>query len=138
MNSPHMNRPVVVIDDNTTHLDFVVTLLRRAGFTAEGFTRAKRALEYVRGSETAVIVTDLFMPDMDGIEVLRCVQQEIPHIGVIGISGSQWGAGNYYLSVLRSLGAAEIIAKPLDPAALIAAVERLFPQSASSSCANVA
>jgi CheY-like chemotaxis protein len=121
-----MTRTVIVIDDNSTHLEFVVTLLIRAGFSVEGFTSARRALQFAASANPAVVVTDVFMPDMDGIEVLRFIQRELPHVGVVAISGSQWNVGSHYLLAMSSLGAAEILPKPIDPDALVAAVTRLY------------
>jgi DNA-binding NtrC family response regulator len=120
-----MDRCVVVIDDNPRELEETVTLLRKAGFNAEGFSRAKRALEYAGRVDVTVIVTEVLMPEMDGIEVLRFIQRELPHIGVVGVSGSPETLGSNYLSAMTALGAAAILSKPLDPVALVAAVNRI-------------
>jgi DNA-binding NtrC family response regulator len=121
-----LNQFVVVIDGNPTELDLTVTVLRLAGFKVEGFPRAKAALEFARRTATAVIVTEVFIPEMDGIEVLRFIRRELPSIGVIGIGGSTDGLGTNYLAAMTALGATEIIPKPVDAGALVAAVTRVF------------
>jgi len=121
-----MNRSIVVIDDNTGYLEFVTTLLSRAGFEAHPFNCAKKAMKFVQQTEVALVITDVFMPDMDGIEVLRMLQRVAPQVSVIGISGLQASFGYSYLEALRALGASAILQKPCDPQALLAEIKRLL------------
>jgi FixJ family two-component response regulator len=121
-----MDRFVVVIDHNARALEQSVALLRQAGLKVEGFASARVALDFAATSDTAVIVTEVFMPDMDGIEVLRFIRSGLPQIGVIAIGGSAEGSGSHYLSVMNALGAADILSKPVDPGALVAAVMRVL------------
>jgi DNA-binding NtrC family response regulator len=125
---PDMIRPIVVIDDHPEHLEFIVTLLRRAGFSAQGFASAKRAVEFIARSNTAVVVTDVFMPDMDGFEVMQCIRRDYPGIAVIGIGGSRKTYGSSLLKAMGELGAAAIFEKPIDPVSLIAEVGCLLKQ----------
>jgi DNA-binding NtrC family response regulator len=120
-----MDRVVVVIDHNARALDATVALLREAGLTVEGFTSARTALDFAARSDTAVVVTEVFMPEMDGIEVLRFIRRELPQIGVIAVGGSAEGSASNYLAAMNALGAAEILSKPVDPGALVAAVMRV-------------
>jgi CheY-like chemotaxis protein len=121
-----MDRFVVVIDHNARALEQSVALLRQAALKVEGFASARAALEFAAHWDTAIIVTEVFMPDMDGIEVLRFIRRELPQIGVIAIGGSAEGSASNYLTVMNALGAAEILSKPVDPGALAAAVMRVL------------
>ena len=126
-----MDRYVVVIDHNPRELELTVALLRLAGLKVEGFASAKTALDFAGRSTTAAIVTEVFMPDMDGIEVLRFIQRELPRIGVIAVGGTPEGLGSNYLTAMNALGAAEILSKPVDPRTLVAAVTRVLRQQDS-------
>jgi CheY-like chemotaxis protein len=120
-----MDRCVVVIDDNSRNLARIVEVLREAGFNVMGFTKAKLALDYAERAHAAVVVTEVLMPDMDGIEVLRFIQRELPHIGVVAMSGNPETLDTNYLSAMAAFGAAETLAKPIERDTLVAAVTRV-------------
>jgi DNA-binding NtrC family response regulator len=110
---------IVVIDDHVEHLHFLEALLRRAGYDAVGFDRATDALRYIEQEQTQIVITDLLMPDMDGIEVLRRLSRRQPPPAVIGVSGSKSYDTTFLLHAMSSLGARAVFSKPIDPAALL-------------------
>ena len=119
---------VVVIEDHPEHLEYVVTLLRRAGHSVDGFTSAAAAMRHIALGATRLIITDVFMPDMDGFEVLKALQRTHPHIPVIAVTG----AGSrqaLFLEAMRHMGARAGFTKPIDAAALLAAVARLLGEA---------
>ncbi len=115
---------IVVIDDDADYLAFLTALLLRAGYTCRGFGRAQAALEYIRANSVAVVVTDIFMPETDGIEVLGAIRRESPATAVIALSGSDQQYRRIYLNLMQVLGALCELTKPIDPEGLLAAVER--------------
>ena len=116
--SPH----VVVIDDYEAHLDVLVTYLRRAGFDAAGFTRARDALDHLLHRAISLVVVNLYMPEMDGIEVSRRLQATHPGVPLIGITGSRDDRADSYLKLLRDFGATTCLRKPVDGPTFIGAV----------------
>lgn len=71
-----------------------------------------------------VVITDVIMPDMDGIETLRAIKQRDPAARVIAISGGDMA--RYILRCMRVFGAAEALAKPFDGRQLLDAVGRVL------------
>jgi CheY-like chemotaxis protein len=116
---------IVVIDDNPDHLDLVATLLMRSGYTAVGFDKAAAALGYIEHQPVGLIITDIYMPDMDGIELLRCLRHSFPTLPVIAISGSDRSADGFVLKAMQAFGAQAVFTKPLDATALVATIDRL-------------
>lgn len=112
---------ILVIDDE----DIVRTSCNRA-LTPEGY-EVKMAWNGLDGLKMAseerfdVVLTDLKMPDMDGIEVLRKIKEEWPEIEVIIITGYQT-VDTAVKSI--KLGAFDYIEKPFTPDALAAAVSK--------------
>lgn len=100
-----------------------MTLLSRRGYEVRGLPSG-RALDKVLSTERFdAVVTDLYMPGVDGLEVVHAIKQVTPSMPVIGITGG--GAGDSVCSrAMVMFGAAVVLTKPLDPAALFDALER--------------
>jgi two-component system OmpR family response regulator len=122
MTVPADQRPVVIIDDDPNHLDLMVTCLERAGLRAAGFTNSREALYYLIDHQAAVAVIDLYMPDMDGIEIVRRLQTSVPDLPLIGMTGARDSRSSIYLKSLREFGATSCLRKPVDAKTFVAAV----------------
>ena len=116
---------IVVIDDNPDHLELVETMLTRSGYAAVGFDKAAAALGYIEHQPVSLIITDIYMPDMDGIELLRCLRQAFPTLPVIAISGSDRSPDGFVLKAMQAFGAQAVFTKPLDATALTQTIARL-------------
>jgi two-component system chemotaxis response regulator CheY len=116
---------VVIIDDHPEHLDYLAMLLRRAGYVVAAFEKAQAALDFVARSPVDLVITDVFMPDLDGIEVLMALRRSFPDLPVIAVSGVGPRSQPLFLGVMRHMGARATFAKPLDEIALLATMARL-------------
>ena len=122
MTDPATAPHVVVIDDYDAHLDVLVTYLRRAGYEAIGFTRPHDALDHLLERTSSLVVVNLYMPEMDGIEVSRRLQARHPGMPLIGITGSRDERAAIYLRLLQEFGAKACLRKPVDGPTFIGAV----------------
>ena len=111
---------VLVIEDNPDLRDYLRLALEAEAFKVLTAANGREAIGYLNGHQVDAIVTDLFMPEMDGIEVIAAVRQRFPNVRVIAISGKP---GVDYLSVARELGVAATLRKPFEIADLIAALK---------------
>src|SRR5689334_13146934 len=114
--------PIVVIEDHPEYLDYLATLLRRAGYAVAPFTAASAAVQFLQRHPASIVITDVFMPEMDGFEVLRQVRRLFPTVPIIAMSGDGPSKGPMFLDAMRHLGACAALAKPIDPEALLAAI----------------
>ena len=80
----------------------------------------QEALGYLNGHRVDAIVTDLFMPEMDGIEVIAAVRRQFPDVRVIAISGRP---GVDYLTIARELGVTHTLRKPFEFDELLGALK---------------
>lgn len=94
--------------------------LRSAGHVVEASEGAREALRRLEDCPTDLLITDLVMEDMDGIELLRRVKERWPETAVITISGAYHGT--MYLRMAKLIGAQQILAKPFSSEHLLAAV----------------
>lgn len=98
---------VLIVDDEDDFRETIVKRLKSRKIIAEGAEDGKKALEMINGSVFDVIVLDVKMPGMDGIETLRHIKSKNPQIEVImltghasvefGIKGMQLGAFDYVM-----------------------------------------
>jgi DNA-binding NtrC family response regulator len=114
--------PIVIIDDDPNHLALMVTCLERAGLRAAGFTRSREALYHLIDHPAALAVVDLYMPDMDGIEIVRRLHTSVPDLPLIGMTGARDTRSTLYLRSLREFGASTCLRKPIEARSFLAAV----------------
>ena len=110
---------VFVIDDDAAMRDSLDFLLAAAGFAVETFESAADFLAVLPEVETGCVVTDVRMPGIDGIELLKRLKQEKASLAVVVMTGH----GDVALAVeAMKAGAADFIEKPFDDERLIETV----------------
>jgi two-component system, NtrC family, response regulator AtoC len=108
-----MTAQLAVVDDDPAFTDFLQTFLRTRGYAVDTYHSGTELLRNLRqGSTPHVILLDVLMPDLDGIETLRAIRQAHPAAQVIMLSGRQ--APATIVEAVR-LGAADYVLKPGDP-----------------------
>jgi DNA-binding response OmpR family regulator len=110
---------VLVIEDNGDMRDILRVALEGAGYHVLTASHGQEGLGYLSGHKVDVVLTDLFMPEMDGIEVIAALRRQFPGVKVVAMSGRP---GVDYLGVAKELGAARILRKPFAMHELLAAV----------------
>ena len=101
--------------------------LTLAGHTVIEAADGREGLDRFRRVGADLVVTDIVMPETEGLEVLRQIRTAQPPVPVIVISGGGLGSGKDYLAMATMLGAAKVLLKPFPPAMLIAAITELLP-----------
>jgi DNA-binding NtrC family response regulator len=113
---------IVIIEDHLEYLDYLATLLRRAHYVVAPFERAEPALSFLKQSRASLLITDVFMPEKDGFEVLREVRHSFPDLPLIAISGLWPGSQSSFVEAMKDMGAIAAFTKPIDVSALLATV----------------
>jgi DNA-binding NtrC family response regulator len=116
---------VLVVDDDPGMRNFLQMVLEVEGYEVECAMDGKEALAAQRQNPAAVIVSDIFMPEAEGIETLVKLREEFPQTSIIVISGGGSHGGVDYLALARELGAARTLKKPFSPQDLIDAVREV-------------
>ena len=83
----------------------------------------KSALRMLDNASVDLVITDIFMPDTDGLALILGIRKAYPETKVIAISGGSDVIDGDYLHVANVFGAVRVFHKPLDLEALVAAVE---------------
>jgi two-component system nitrogen regulation response regulator NtrX len=122
-------RLILVVDDETDVRETTRELLELHGYAVEEARTGREALADLRRSRPALLVTDVIMPDMDGLELIRTVRREHPETPIIVVTGSEIGRPGTLAAMAVHMGARHVFAKPVPVEAFLAAVARLVPPS---------
>lgn len=114
---------IVVIDDEEMVLATIREILRRAGHEVHVARDGMAGLELQRQIRAPLVITDIIMPRMEGLEAISTLRQEHPNSRVIAISGGGRTRNLDFLNMAGSFGADRMLAKPFTPAELISAVD---------------
>ena len=98
----------------------------RAGYKVKTAPNGRMGVRFYKDAPFDVVITDLIMPDMEGIETITLLRKEDPEVKIIAISGGGRNKPDDYLKLASKLGAAYTFTKPVDRAELLAAVESLI------------
>ena len=117
-------KKILVVDDDLAMGEMCKELLKSKGYTSEVVTSGKEAIEKVSmdGLYT-IVLTDLVMPDMDGIEVLKKIKQQNPQIDVVVMTS--YGTVTNAVDAMK-LGASDYITKPFKRDELIVVIEKIL------------
>lgn len=120
MNSPNNTPTVVVIDDDESVAGTVASIISRVGFSVESFTNPTEARERLREGNVDVVISDVMMPELDGLTLLEQMRRSNMYVPVILMTGTP-----KLDDTIRAmaLGAFRYLAKPFDRSELIQAVE---------------
>ena len=122
-----MNRHVLLVDDDAAIRAAISDALRTAGFVVDVADSGTAALATVGKSQADVVVTDVRMPDLSGLDVLRELRSRAPDVDVILMT-----AFDDMPTVVEAMkhGAAEFLVKPLDLDELQRTLDRVFSDRA--------
>jgi CheY-like chemotaxis protein len=115
------HRSILIIDDDEQVRAFLRKVLEEAGYIVTEAPNGHKGLRQFQQNPTALVITDLLMPDMDGLEVTMALRREFPTVRLIVITG---GSGpRDHLDTAKFLGAHRTMRKPVTIAELLQAVQ---------------
>jgi CheY-like chemotaxis protein len=116
---------VLLIDDDPLVQYTVSKILTSRGYEVVAAADGERGFEAVAVENPAVVITDLIMPEQEGLETIIRIKREYPEIGIIAISGGGRYNNLDMLPMAQSLGADAIVSKPFEPEELLNPLRRL-------------
>ena len=116
---------ILVIDDDHLVRYAISKILQRNGYDVVTAADGKRAMALLRVELPEVVITDIIMPEQEGIETIEKVRLEYPQIKIIAISGGGRIRNVDFLEMARSFGADDVIAKPFEAEELLRRLRRL-------------
>lgn len=117
---------ILVIDDDSAVSTTIALLLERSGHGVVVANDGRKGLKSFESGQFDLLIVDIFMPGMDGLETIRLVHQQRPEIPILVISGQSFASepkpAPDFLYMATKLGAVSSLRKPFRPAELLSAV----------------
>lgn len=129
---------ILLIDDDVDVRDMLRVSLTHLGHTVVEAANGREGLELFQQSEFDLLITDIVMPEKEGLEVLMEVRKKRPPVKIIAISGGSRQSSVDYLQMARFMGAGRVLTKPFSHKELVAAIEELMGGDASPAPSPVA
>ncbi|GIU80128.1 MAG: transcriptional regulator [Bryobacteraceae bacterium] len=118
--TPKDRHRILVVDDDPGVRDVIRSMLEASGYSVLLAENGKEAMRLLKTERADLILTDLVMPEQEGIETIKALRREYPSLKVIAMSGA---FGGDYLRIAAYLGAHATLAKPIQMEALLKLVE---------------
>lgn len=112
---------ILIVDDDTDHLGLVDRYASAYGVKQATVTGAEEAISFLEVNPVDVVVTDMVMPDMDGMQLLLHIKEHYPSTDVIVMTG--YSQDYSYIDVIQA-GATDFISKPFSKNEFFAKLER--------------
>ena len=120
-----VNTKILIVDDNQDYLEILSDFLTGQGYEVVCCYNGKDAQEKFSEFLPDIVVTDIVMPEVDGIELLLSLRKINPEINVIAMSGGNKGYAGSYLQMAEKLGANVILNKPFELSVLLEEIKNI-------------
>ena len=117
---------ILLVDDNEQYRTMLHTVLSRAGYEVQEARDGKEACSVYGRRPTDLVITDLIMPEKEGLETIKELREKNPQVKIIAISGGGRANAEDYLRVAQGFGAQRILAKPFSHKELLEAVNQVL------------
>jgi DNA-binding NtrC family response regulator len=122
---------ILLVDDDDLSRGAVHRMLERAGYSVHSTGQGSQAIARYKTDPSDLVITDLIMPETDGLEIIQELRRIDPAVKILAISGGGRVDAGEYLSVARKFGAIEVLPKPFAGHELKQAVERALAHPGS-------
>ena len=114
---------ILIVDDDAAIREMLCRILGNAGYSVIEARSGRQALMQLEGKSIDLLITDLVMPDGEGLETIQTIKRTFPTLKIIAISGAFAGS---FLKSAELLGAHATLQKPFTPEALLDIVRRVL------------
>ena len=124
--SAHKKARVLVIDDDELVRDTLRAVLESGGYEVLLAADGDEGLRVFEAEDAAIIITDIVMPNREGIETIGELRRIAPNAKIVAISGGGQRGSSDHLRAAELLGADRTLRKPFSPEALLAITDELL------------
>lgn len=117
---------ILVIDDDAPLRGFLCEVLDQAGYRVLVAGNGNEGSELYAAHHPDLVLTDIVMPEKEGMELIMELRRDHPTLPIIAMSGGNAGFSGSYLTVASKLGASATLAKPFTASHLLTAIEQLL------------
>ncbi|MBT5269499.1 MAG: response regulator [Candidatus Marinimicrobia bacterium] len=117
---------VLIIDDDTELRKYIVSTLNSLGCKTIEASDGEEGLAFFQDFQIDLVITDIYMPKMNGIELIQNIRQLDSKINIVAMSGDFRNHNHNSLEWAKAMGALEIIEKPFDHQDFVSKVQAII------------
>jgi DNA-binding NtrC family response regulator len=117
---------ILIVDDEPGIREMMCMIMRSAGHTAVAAEDGAQAPKVMAAQPIDVVITDLLMPERDGLEFIAEIRKAYPKVKIIAMSGGGHIARDSYLRIAKSFGAHYLLEKPFSQAGVLGAIDEVL------------
>jgi DNA-binding NtrC family response regulator len=122
---------ILIIDDESQIRSMLRLMLERVGYEVDEAPDGLEGIRQYREDPADLIITDLIMPNKDGIGMIIDLKKEFPKVKIIAMSGGGVNRPEGYLDGAKKLGATRTLTKPIDRDEMLKAVKETLKDNTS-------
>ncbi len=116
---------ILIIDDDELVRLTLKNLVKKAGFLVSEADNGRTGMDMFAKERPQIVITDILMPDKEGLETITEMRKISPHAAIIAMSSGGSTKNLSFLQLAKQLGANYTITKPIKPDVLMAAIKAL-------------
>ncbi len=116
-------KKILVIDDEPYILMMLKKMMERAGYEVDLATNGVEGLEIFKNNSPDLVISDIIMPEKEGLGTIREMKQLKPDLKIIAVSGGGRASSDDYLHTAKLFGADRIFQKPFNQTEIVGAVK---------------
>lgn len=113
---------ILIIDDDHHILLMIKKMLERAGYEVDLASNGSEGLELFKRIQADLVITDIIMPEKEGLETIREMKRLRPDLKIIAMSGGGKISADNYLETAKIFGASRVLEKPFSQKTMVMAV----------------
>ena len=117
---------ILVIDDEPSYCRILTQILEASDYKVRTTLSGEEGVRLYREEPADLVIVDIFMPKMDGLEVIHNLKEEFPDVKLIAVSGGGSLEMTDCLQVAKELGAQRVFQKPVRSKLLLQTIEELL------------
>jgi CheY-like chemotaxis protein len=125
-----MKRTILVVDDEADAIGMITQILEDADCRVIAVNSGEDGIKQLAAGGVDLLISDIFMPEMEGLEFIRSVREAYPALPIVAISGGGTQHNLHYLKFAGSFGALASLSKPFRREELMTIVDEILPPKA--------
>ncbi|MCD6049857.1 MAG: response regulator [Verrucomicrobia bacterium] len=117
---------ILVIDDNDAFRTTICLWLKRHGYEVLEASNGKVGMQVLTSSQPDIVLTDILMPEQDGLETIQAVRKQQPNLRIIAMSGGMLDGRVDFLPIAAKFGADHVMPKPFSGSELLLVLEKVL------------
>ncbi len=123
-----MTKKILIIDDEPHILLMLKKMLEREGYEIDIASDGSEGLELFKNDPTDLVITDIIMPEKEGLETIREMKRMKADLKIIAMSGGGKISADNYLDTAKIFGASAVMQKPFTPKEMVATIKGLLEE----------